>query len=172
MSKTLSLVEPQERLLPQYQELCREAYATAPHRYILHNPEGDFSHVLEGYRRAESGIGLPEGIVPSVTRWLMVGERMVGVGNIRLRLTPALENFGGHVGILIRPTERHKGLAHAFVPLLLDEAHRLGVDRILLTLRAANEGSRRICEKLNYLSREEDVTDADGERCPILRFWV
>ena len=148
---------PREDLLDQYLEFCRESWDQVHDNYILSDPAqyGKWRHtLLEKYRREEQGIGLQPGIVPSVTFWILREGRMIGIANYRPKLNAQLENYGGHLGIAIRPSERGKGFGRALCPLLAAKARELGIRQMLLTSEADNPAGIR-CSECFPASRHE-----------------
>ncbi len=90
-------------------------------------------------------IGLMDGWkVPSTTYWLYADEKPVGFGSIRHFLTDALREAGGHIGYGIAPEYRRKGYGKKILGLLLEEANRLGIDRVLVTIRLDNVASKAV----------------------------
>lgn len=69
--------------------------------------------------------------------------KLIGLLNMRHRLTPRLEMDGGHIGYSVRPSERRKGYATEILRLGLDECRNYGFDRVLATCKAINEASKR-----------------------------
>lgn len=69
--------------------------------------------------------------------------KLIGLLNIRHRLTPRLEMDGGHIGYSVRPCQRRKGYAKEILRLGLDECRKLGFDSVLVTCKASNEASQR-----------------------------
>ena len=143
-------------------------------RYILHDPATAHewrSHLLDDYRRQEQGLGLPDGFVPSRTRWLTLDGRYAGTVNIRLRLSPQLERYGGHVGIVIRLGLRGQGLGTAAFPLAIAEAHRLGIREVLATCEADNAPSRRMLLHAGPARTYRRRADIDGVERDVCHFW-
>lgn len=71
------------------------------------------------------------------------------VGSLALRheLTEFLLREGGHLGYSVRPSARRRGHARAALRLALPVARaELGLERVLVTCREGNEGSRRAIE--------------------------
>ena len=81
--------------------------------------------------------------VPSTIFWLFENSRPVGFGKVRHFLTDALLENGGNVGCAIRPSERGHGLGTRLLALLIVECKKLGVEKILLTIRNNNIPSIR-----------------------------
>ncbi|WP_214324487.1 GNAT family N-acetyltransferase [Nonomuraea sediminis] len=89
----------------------------------------------------------PEGFVPATTLWWIDGQEFLGRLAVRHRLTPALEDAGGHIGYDVRPSARNRGHATAMLREALPVAHRLGIDPALLTCDDTNLASRRVIER-------------------------
>lgn len=103
----------------------------------------DFRHWLTRSDLIAQGIGLEDWMVPQSTFWLYVDGRPVGMGKVRHRLTEKLLSDGGHIGYAIRPSCRGKGYGKTLLRLLLEEARKLGIDRVLVTVRNHNTPSIR-----------------------------
>ena len=164
---------PCPELLEAYADFCRETWGHVHDSYILHDPEkyGEWRHtIFEDYRRAEAGIGLPPGIVPSATYWIMDGECCVGVANIRPRLNEALEVYGGHIGVCIRPSKRGRGYARAANTALFAEAKCLGIRELLITCTADNLPSLRAIEAMPGWRIECDEIFLRGIKTGIRRY--
>lgn len=81
------------------------------------------------------GIGLEDWQVPSSSYWLFVDGHPVGKGNIRHFLTDKLRAEGGHIGYAIRPSERNKGYGTVLLKMIMEEAKKMNIGRVLLTVR-------------------------------------
>ncbi len=106
----------------------------------------------------------PPGWVPDTTLWWAEAEEFLGELQIRHRLTPQLEQVGGHIGYDVRPSARRRGHATAMLRAGLPVARQLGIERALLTCDHDNVGSRKVIEANGgaYIDRRGDK----------LRFWV
>ena len=170
----LELVRPENKYLESYLEGCRETYTHVHNSYIIHDPV-KFSQwsqtIFFQYADEEAGLNLPPGYVPSVTFWAVTGERYIGTVNIRLRLNKKLADYGGHIGCVLRKTERGKGLAKKLFLLALSCAEQLNIRPVLVTCTEDNLPSLRTLLGMNYDRMECTVTDADGRICPVRRFW-
>lgn len=106
----------------------------------------------------------PDGFVPQTTLWWVDGTEYLGRLSIRHRLTPALRELGGHIGYDVRPSARRRGHATAMLRAALPVAHRLGIDRALVTCDADNMASRKVIERNGGI--------LDREHAGHLYFWV
>lgn len=95
------------------------------------------------------GIGLQEGWVKQSIFWFFVDDKPVGFGKLRHCLVDHLYKEGGHIGYSIRPSERGKGYGNLLLKLLLEEANKLQINRVLLTIKNHNEKSIKVALKNN-----------------------
>ncbi len=59
--------------------------------------------------------------------WLVRdGCRVLAQSSLRHHLTPALERFGGHIGYVVRPSERRQGYGTLLLALTLASARARG----------------------------------------------
>ena len=168
------IARPESRLVDSYLDFCRETWGHVHDSYILHDPakHGSWrSTLLQEYSDAERGIGLRPGFVPSATFWIMLGENVIGISNIRRHLNSALLLYGGHLGLCIRPSERGKGLARAVLPALFHTAQDLGIGMLMTSTTADNAASIRLCESMPFFHRETDTVPLNGAPRRILRYW-
>lgn len=113
---------------------------------------------------ADTSTVLPEGWVHCNFYW--IGDEtgsLLGFLAIRHALTPHLLEVGGHIGYSVRPSARSMGVATAALRLGLEEAGRLGIDPVLLTVKEENLASRRVIERCG--GRYED------SRRSFRRYW-
>ncbi|MBO4646919.1 MAG: GNAT family N-acetyltransferase [Lentisphaeria bacterium] len=168
-------VRPCAELLDAYLDFCRETWGHVHDPYILHDPAlyAQWREtIFEDYRRQEAGIGLAPGIVPSVTYWIRSGDRIIGAANIRPELNDALRDYGGHLGLVIRPGERGKGYGWGILPQLAELARGLGVRELLLTCEGSNRASLRHLESIPGARQESADGVVNGRRCRIHRTWL
>jgi len=118
-----------------------------------------------------AGRDLPAGWVPFTTFWLLDRRRTaVGLSRLRHRLNAALLEHGGHIGYYVKASERGKGYGRAILALTLEEARRLGLERVLLTVDSGNQPSVRVIEA-NGGVLEDERTDPESGR-PFRRYWI
>ncbi|MCL2699085.1 MAG: GNAT family N-acetyltransferase [Defluviitaleaceae bacterium] len=88
-----------------------------------------------------------DSFAPMSQFWLVSGGEVVGVGDIRHCLIPALEFFGGHIAYGVKDGRRREGLGTALLGELLVQARTFGIKTALLTCAETNIASRRVIEK-------------------------
>jgi predicted acetyltransferase len=107
-------------------------------------------------------------IVPTDSYFIESEGRILGELYIRRRLSPRLEQVGGHIGYKVRPSYRNRGVATAALRLALQQLGEMGVARALVTCNASNFASARVIEKCGGV-RFDDARTQDGvER----RYWI
>ena len=89
-------------------------------------------------------------------------NRIVGTINVRLNLTEAMKRFGGNIGYGIRPTERRKGYNKINLYLGMQEAKKLGLDRVMLDCDVNNLGSDRTLKALGGVLERTEVNPEDN----------
>jgi predicted acetyltransferase len=176
----LALVEPDAEYAPAFIEMAEDFQTAGESRYepdlpLLHR---NFPTYLERLGRNSRGENLPPGYVTANEFWLLERDagQILGVIRLRHRLTPYLEERGGHIGYAIRPAARRKGYGTRMLALLLDRlrdpawqrARGLDLRRVLITCNAENIGSARIIEANGGVL--ENRVWSEGEL--VSRYWV
>lgn len=105
----------------------------------------EFQEWLIQQEQWDKGLMLPEGYVPQTIYWLFDNETPVGMGKIRHRLTPASRVTGGNIGYAISSFYRGKGYGKIILGLLLQEAKKMGIEEILITVDKGNYPSQNVC---------------------------
>ncbi|HEX2945620.1 MAG TPA: GNAT family N-acetyltransferase [Clostridia bacterium] len=82
--------------------------------------------------------------VPTTTFWLYVDDRPVGFGKLRHFLSDELRERGGNIGYSIRPSERKKGYGTVLLKLIIEEAKKMNIEKVLLTIRNNNAASIKV----------------------------
>lgn len=102
--------------------------------------------------------------VPAETYFLVreSDNKIVGMISIRLTLNKSLEEFGGHIGYGIRPSERQKGYNKVNLYLALKRCNELGIEKVYLDCDIDNPGSYRTMEALGGV-REKKYTSSRHE---------
>jgi predicted acetyltransferase len=108
------------------------------------------------------------GLVHCTYRWMVEGDRYLGGIALRHELNDWLLEVGGHIGYSVRPSERRRGLASWALGETLRTARELGLERVMISCKPANEASRRTIEKAGGVF--EDIRgEGDDE---VRRYWI
>lgn len=110
------------------------------------NDRLEFDQKLKRNQEMSQGINLAAGLVPQTIYWFYVGDRPVGYGKLRHHLTEKLLEHGGHIGYIIRPTDRNKKYGSLALNGLVKAAHSRGILELLLTCSEDNIASRKVIE--------------------------
>lgn len=111
-----------------------------------------------------------KGLVESTT-FLAVkksNNKIVGITNIRHRLSPELLLHGGHIGYSIRPQERKKGYATTMLGLALKYCRQLDIMQVLVTCDADNIGSAKTIKNNGGILQDEILSEGK----PLQRYWI
>lgn len=164
------LVNPTVALREEFLAMVEEGRAAGEERYLDVPDVERFDEYVRQLELAAHGTGLPFGIVPSSTYWLVRDATILGFSKLRHYLTPELERHGGHIGYYIRPSERRQGYGSLLLALTLEKARGLGLRRVLVTCDTDNVGSVGVIQRNGGKLENEEISAASG--MPIFRFWV
>ena len=144
------LVMPSATHARSYQAAVGEGYqpdAAAPR--LDGTPAALEAHLAWLNTQGDS-IRLPNGRMatrpPHVQLWLIHAYTFIGRVNIRFRLTPDLETWGGNIGYAIRPSFQRRGFGTHLLGLAIQTARAAGLEGLLLTCLDTNRGSIRVIE--------------------------
>ncbi len=131
----------------------------------------DFEDYIKDINDLSSGIGLPEGYVPS-TEWWLINTNADILGTVRLRHRLGEMNYpeGGHIGYDIAPSYRRQGYGKAILQLSLSKAREIGLKRVLITCDFDNIGSKKIIEYNGGILENSIISKVTSKE--ILRYWI
>lgn len=176
MPEALTLIEPTLALTAAYRELIDESLALCEDSYprlfaFLGLPLHDTAQAIAALGDLARPSARPTGVVPSTTWWLVRdGERILAECRLRHRLNAMLEHEGGHIGYLVRPSERRLGYGTRLLGLALERARDFGLTRVLLTCDANNVGSARIIEHNGGVLENQVLSRHSGAL--VSRYWI
>ena len=120
--------------------------------------------------RQARGDDLPSGFVPALQFAALDPDgKLVGMIQLRLRLTEALLRTGGNIGYSVRPDCRRRGYAGLMLDGCLRRAAALGMRRVLITCSPSNLASRRTI--LSCGGQLENVLPSRSGQ-PVERYWI
>ena len=166
----MKLIEPSLSYKDQYIDFMEDWKSTGEVLvpFVLAMDYSNFQEYIQKLKNYSLGIGLPDGFVPHSTFWLMSGDKIIGVSNLRHSLTNSLLKEGGNIGYGIRPTERKKGYATLLLQLTLDKARSIGLSKVLVTCYMDNIGSvKTILNNKGVLDSEEEINGKSHQR-----YWI
>lgn len=136
--------------------------------------EGKFDEWLEKVKNEDLGINLPEGRVRSTEYWLINNNEYIGSFNLRHDLNDHLMNCGGNIGYIIAPSKRGHGYAFSGLQLVLAEAAKLGLKRVLITCNIQNSASFAVINKAKNMYGGEQISDTtpDANGNITHRVWI
>lgn len=166
------LASPSAAWKDSYRAYVKELEARGEEKipFPLAFPNENFAAFLAHMAGCGRGIGLPPGFVPHSTFWLLRGDEVVGVSNLRHRLNEQLLAEGGHIGYGIRPGARGQGLGREILRLTLHEAARRRIDRVLLTCAKDNAASSAVIARNGGQLESEAWVEARGR--VVQRWWI
>lgn len=115
---------------------------------------------------------VPDHLVPA-TQLLFIRKsdsRLVGMLQVRHRFNDFLEQYAGHIGYSVRPSERCRGYAREMLRMALPFCRELGLDRVLISCIDGNIASERTI-LANGGVYESTVYEPTGDRY-LKRFWI
>ena len=176
----MTLIEPSHEALPSYVAALRTGWSPSTTRDLsgehLASIASDPAAFIADVGRTEGGtIEIDDGRVvprlPQRVRWMW---DCAFCGSINLRFQPGtLElppHVSGHIGYAVVPWKRRLGYATRALALLLDDAHDLGLPRVLLTCDVGNVASRGVIEANGGVLAGEQA-DAEHGGMKYL-FWI
>ena len=130
----------------------------------------DFEDSVRRAKEQVRGIDLPEGWVPASTYWLVRDEILIGTCNLRHELNDFLENYGGHIGYSVRPSQRNKGYGTQMLRFALEKARGFGIEQVLVTCDDSNIASARTIEKKG--GKLADKVKTEYAEYLVRRYWI
>ncbi len=97
-------------------------------------------------------------------------NHIYGGTNLRHELNEGLLLHGGHIGYLIRPTERRKGYGTLILKLVLNECQKRNIFHVLVTCKEENIGSARVIEKNGGIYEDSHLNPDDHKIYK--RYWI
>ena len=167
------MVDPHPRFRDQVLAIAAECGAAGEHHFqdTRTEMERDFPAYVEALLAHARGENLPAGLVTYSMLWLVRNDTdVLGRATLRHYLTPDLEDEGGHIGYMIRPSARRRGYGTVILGLALERAHGLGLARVLVTCDDDNLASARIIEKNGGTLASASLSPTAGR--VVRRYWI
>lgn len=126
---------------------------------------------LEKVNKERFQENIPDDKSPRFTYFLIRNkdDKIIGMINIRSRMTPSLFIYGGNIGYGIRPTERGKRYSKINLYLGLEKCFDLGMDSVLISANDDNPASFRTILALGGILENKKLDDNNK---PYGRYWI
>lgn len=142
--KSVKLTKPNLKYRESYFHYIQELGDEERYPFPLDFDHSNFSAMLKKIDDFEQGKNLPDGYVASSTYWLIQGDELVGVANLRHELNESLKKAGGHIGLGIRPSYRGQGLSIQLLNLTLQKAKQKNINPVQIHCYKENTASARM----------------------------
>lgn len=173
----LYLAKPDLTFFEQYNEMMREwnESGTQIAPWFLDKPFDrieDFALFVKMLDDYEHATNLDERYC-STTSYFVIDEndRLIGATSLRHYLTVEGYNTWGHIGYGVRPSERRKHYATCMLKMMLKEAKKKNIYKVLIGCHTSNIGSSKVIENCNG-QLENVVSDPNDPHETINRYWI
>lgn len=112
----------------------------------------------------------PEGFVKDTVYWAKSENEIVGRIAIRHELNEFLSKIGGHIGYIVRPSWRGKGIATEMLRQLLLTETATSIQKLLLTCDETNIASEKTILKNGGVF--ESFVEMGENKPRKKRFWI
>lgn len=112
------------------------------------------------------------GKCPGIT-FLLIRDsdnKIVGTINLRWNLNEEMLKFAGHIGYGIRPSERQKGYNEINLYMVLKEAKKLGLEKVMLGCGVYNIASNKTIKRLGGVLERTEVDPEDNILSNV--YWI
>lgn len=171
----LKLVQPSVRYRASFLAAYEECSSVEKNDWIYLGPDGNedliynrFDEYVETLHEREHTA--PSHFVRGRAYWALADNEIVGRIGLRFELNDFLSNYGGHIGYIVRPSARRRGVASAMLAQVLATPKAQHIGRLLLTCDEDNTASERVIRKNGGVY--ESMVYPVGRRLGKKRFWI
>lgn len=138
--------------------------------FVMDFPHLPFANLIQRLDDLSKGLNVPDGAVANITYWLVERGEIIGVANLRPRLTPAIAAIGGHIGLGVRPSWRGKGMSKTLLEATLEKAVEHGLKTVSIHTHTENTSASAM---IIACGGKLDSTIMDDSGKPVLRYvWT
>ncbi len=166
----LRLVEPAPRYKAAILDAVAEMQAIGEWDVSPDAFAARFDDLLRELAAAKDPATAPPGVLPYEDFWLMEVDSWIGLLTLRSQINEQFLHSGGHIGYVIRPSQRRRGYGTALLRLGLNKARERGLTRVLLTCDETNTASRKVIEANG--GQFENAVEVAGQATKMLRYWI
>ena len=173
--KTIDITLPSERYSRSFISAYEEFPASEKSDWIYLGPDGSedliynrFPDYVSTLRRCETEP--PSHFVRGRTYWAVQDGEVVGRIGLRFELNEFLARIGGHIGYIVRPSARGKGVASAMLGFVLTTPEAESIGKLLVTCNEDNLASERII--LKHGGVYESTIFPEGSPVGKKRYWI
>ena len=132
--------------------------------FVLNENYHDFSAMVNRLNNYAKGIAISDAFVPHATYWLVnQSDELLGVVNLRFKLTPRLRQIGGNIGFGIKPSQRKKGHGTLILKYALLKIKKAGLIEARVTCNKSNPASRAVIQANNGILESEEYMKDLGD---------
>lgn len=136
----------------------------------LNKYEGDIQRFVDYLDMMENDP--PRLLVPGTLFFLVDGEEILGVCEIRHFLNSGLLKYGGHMGYGVAPKYRGNGYAAKMIGMTMPFMKQVGIDRCLITCVEENVASAKSIENAGGVLENTVEIIRNGMPKIGMRYWV
>lgn len=112
------------------------------------------------------------GKVKESTYWLIDKQEFIGRISIRHSLSKYLEKYDGNIGFEICPSKRKMGYGSILLGLGIEQAKKLGLNKLLIMCKDSNIASIKIIEKNNGILIKKYFVKINTENIYIRKYII
>ncbi len=165
----LKIIRPEYKFVDMLIDMCLEYEKCDDFSYPYTTKEKAISKIKNDIQY-EKGI-LHNGRLQSFQYWFVNREnKIVGTSRLRPVLNDAFLFIGGNIGYDISPLYRNKGYGKEVLRLILLEAKKKDLKKVLITCDENNIASWKIIEANNGVLENTVLDDRNNEK--VRRYWI